>query len=118
MSRGIGNEAEQQACDYLQRQGLSLVASNYSCRFGEIDLIMRDNDYLVFVEVKARKSNTFGGALESVTLNKQRKLIKSAEYYQCLNPGQNQSPMRFDVVILQGLPRKIEWLKNAFGMDF
>lgn len=118
MSKGIGDEAERQASDYLQKQGLSLVACNYHCPWGEIDLIMRDKAYLVFVEVRARQSQAFGGALASVTKTKQKKLLKTALHYQWSKKIQDKNPVRFDIVVLQGMPRQLEWIKNAFGSDY
>ncbi|MDX1836243.1 YraN family protein [Legionella taurinensis] len=118
MSKGIGDKAELLACNYLKQQGLTLLFSNYRCRFGEIDLIMRDGNYLVFVEVRARKSSAFGGALASITASKQKRLIQTALHYQLTQNQQNQHPLRFDVVCLQGTPCQLEWIKNAFGLDY
>ncbi len=118
MSRKIGSLAEQQACDYLIKQGLQWVISNYNCRLGEIDLIMRDGIYLVFVEVRARASNAFGGALASITHSKKQKLIKTALLYLMTNKLQDKQPIRFDVLSMEGAPPSISWIKNAFGSDF
>ena len=118
MSRTIGSLGEQQACDYLKSQGLTLVMSNYSCRMGEIDHIMQDGDCLVFVEVRTRASNAFGGALASVTYSKQQKLIKTAMLYLTIHKRHNQQPIRFDVLSMEGVPAVITWVKNAFGSDF
>jgi putative endonuclease len=81
--KAIGDQAEQLACAYLMQQGLILLKANFSIRLGEIDLIMRDtaNDMLVFVEVRYRKNNHYGGAAGSVTVQKQRKIIKTAAFY-------------------------------------
>ncbi len=117
MSRKMGALAEQDACDYLVKQGLQWVASNYSCRLGEIDLIMRDKTYLVFVEVLARASNAFGGALASVSYSKQKKLLKTASLYLLANQLYDKQPIRFDVVSMEGEPTSISWIKNAFGSD-
>ena len=77
----FGRYAEEQVCQYLQRQGLQLVESNYTCRCGEIDLIMRDQDCFVFVEVRARAGHSFRDSLESVDYQKQHKVIRAATYY-------------------------------------
>ena len=109
----IGADTEQFACDYLQAKGLQLVHRNFFCRLGEIDLIMRDGDTLIFVEVRYRKNNLFGGAAASVTPAKQRKIIKTALKYQ-----QQYAPhdgMRFDVVAVEGDRSKVEWIQNAFA---
>ncbi|KPK35194.1 MAG: hypothetical protein AMJ66_01935 [Betaproteobacteria bacterium SG8_40] len=107
-----GGEAEQLAFDYLRRHGLTAVERNYRCRFGEIDLIMRDGQTLVFVEVRMRASNAFGGAPESIDARKQRKLLATARHYM---GAQGRIPVcRFDVVLLNGDSR-IQWIPNAFG---
>ena len=114
MSQSIGFDAEEKARHYLTEQGLTWVKSNYSCRMGEIDLIMRDHDYLVFIEVRARSRNTFGNAMESVTPSKQRKLHKTAAYYLQTFKLHETYPCRFDIVSFDGVPPEISWLKNAF----
>lgn len=117
MSQKIGLAAEQQAQSYLIAQGLKWIASNYRCRWGEIDLIMSEGDYLVFVEVRARSSKSFGGAIASVTYSKQQKLIKAASHYLLVNKIPNK-PARFDVLSLEGVPLQVDWIKNAFGLDY
>ena len=108
-----GAQAEQLASQYLQHQGLKLLHANFRCRFGEIDLIMQDGDTHVFVEVRLRSSNTFGGAAASIDARKQAKLVKTAKHY--LSNLQNMPPCRFDVVLMQSSDmRQIEWIKNAF----
>ncbi|MXS83046.1 YraN family protein [Nitrosomonas oligotropha] len=109
-----GSDAEQIALTYLQRQNLVLVAQNYRCRFGEIDLIMRDGATLVFVEVRMRSSTAFGGAATSITLAKQAKLLHTARHY--LSQLNSEPPCRFDALLLSGSQgQEIEWIKNAFG---
>jgi putative endonuclease len=112
LKRAAGNAAEDQALDYLIRQKLQLVTRNYSCKAGEIDLIMKDGAQLVFVEVRYRAREDFGSALESVTPTKQRKLITTAQYY--LQQSGKTPACRFDVVGM-GQDRQIHWVKNAFG---
>ena len=108
-----GEEAEQQALDYLNRRGLKLIERNYRCKAGEIDLIMQERDALIFVEVRYRQSRDFGSALESVTPRKQRKLLAAANQY--LQAKQKDQPCRFDVVALNGSGHpRMEWIKNAF----
>jgi len=109
-----GAEAEQLAVTFLQRQGLTLVERNYHCRFGEIDLIMTDRQTLVFVEVRLRSSQSFGGAAASVTPHKQAKLLRAARHY--LSGQTRPPPCRFDVVLLSSMADKnMEWIKDAFG---
>ena len=118
MSRKIGALAEQQACEYLIAEGLTWVISNYNCRMGEIDLVMRDGAYLVFVEVRARTSNAFGGAMASVTYRKKQKLIKTALMYLMVHKLVDKQSVRFDVLSIDGVPPCVTWIKNAFGQDF
>jgi putative endonuclease len=106
-----GARAEQAAALYLQRQGLKLVESNYRCRFGEIDLILRDGETLVFAEVRQRSSSDFGGAAASIDSRKQQRLILTAQYY--LSTLSRIPRCRFDALLLDAA-ENIEWVKNAF----
>lgn len=110
----IGAGKEELARRHLERSGLRLVERNYRCRQGEIDLIMRDRDCLAFIEVRYRKSAGFGSPAESVTRNKQRRIVLAARHYLQRHP----TPLdcRFDVLAITGAQR-IEWLKNAFFGD-
>ncbi len=116
-TKKTGDDAERIAERFLARHGLTLVVRNYRCRYGEIDLIMRQADTLVFVEVKLRKTTSgrvnFGGALASITLSKQAKIIATAQHYLA---GMKELPQcRFDAVLLNALNVKdVEWLPNAF----
>ena len=118
MSQKAGALAEQHARDYLTAQGLKWVESNYHSRMGEIDLIMRDGSYLVFIEVRSRASNAFGGAMASVTHSKRQKLLKTASLYMVANKLYDKQPIRFDVLGMEGVPPSINWIKNAFGSDY
>ncbi|HEY0634394.1 MAG TPA: YraN family protein [Gammaproteobacteria bacterium] len=109
-----GALAEQAACDYLTTQGLKLQTRNYRCRSGEIDLIMRDGDTLVFVEVRYRSTMRFGGAAASIDITKQQKLIRAAQTFLGEQHLTN-APCRFDVVTVHphdGTMR-VEWIPNA-----
>ena len=109
--RAHGDRAEEAAAIFLQQQGLIITGRNYHCRFGEIDLIARDGETLVFVEVRMRNSNAFGGAAASITPGKQAKLLRTARHYLS---GCRQLPVcRFDAVLINGSHRP-EWLKNVF----
>lgn len=112
MSRETGFIAEDTAKAYLIAQGLKWVCSHYQCRYGEIDLIMREARHLVFVEVKFRKGGTLAEALESVTHTKQQKLRITATHYLSACRGHLSEQARFDVIILLGT--KIEWIQDAF----
>ena len=106
-----GEQGETLAADFLRRSGLTIAERNYRCRFGEIDLIARDGDVVVFVEVRSRAGNAFGGAAASITAAKQEKLRKTACHY--LTTLGSTPPCRFDAVLLTGDPPRIEWLRNA-----
>jgi len=107
----LGQTAEARAAAFLQARGLKLLARNWRCRFGEIDLIMRDGATLVFIEVRLRSRNDFGGAAASVTPAKQRKLLAAARQY--LATLKTPPPCRFDVVALSGDDAP-DWIRNAF----
>ena len=108
-----GALAEQWAANYLQKQGLKLIERNYRSRFGEIDLIMQDDATLVFVEVRLRRNNDFGGAAASIDIHKQRRIIRTSQQYLS---GLAQTPAcRFDAVLFGGAQgHDAQWLKNAF----
>ncbi|MCX7088653.1 MAG: YraN family protein [Methylococcales bacterium] len=106
-----GEQSEQHACDYLLEQGLVQIARNYRCRYGELDLIMREQQTLVIVEVRYRQSDTYGSALESITPRKQSRIIAATHCYLAANPHSEQ--IRFDVVAISGNNR-LEWIQNAF----
>ena len=108
----LGQTAEAHAERFLESQGLKRVARNWRCRFGEIDLIMRDQHTLVFVEVRMRSSANFGGAAASVTPVKQSKLLAAAKLY--LSNLAELPPCRFDVLALTHSGGKPEWIQNAF----
>jgi len=100
---------EQQALAHLERHGLTLVEANFSCKGGEIDLIMRDGQALVFVEVRQRANRQHGGAAASITPAKIRRLVRAAQLY--LLRFQRPPACRFDVVAIDaGI---LTWLRNA-----
>lgn len=108
-----GGDAEQQAAIFLQQQQLTLLEKNYRCRFGEIDLIMQDGDTVVFVEVRMRINQHFGGAAASITPAKQLKLTRAARHY--LATHDDDFPCRFDAILISGeRENEIEWIQNAF----
>lgn len=118
LKRFLGDIGENAAVRYLKRHGYKIIERNFSCRFGEIDIIAKDKEYLVFIEVKLRKSNDFGGALGAITPSKIEKIRKTANLYIMKNPD---IPVRFDVVAITGdagkkifKPDSIEVIKNAF----
>lgn len=108
-----GTAEERQARAWLERQGLVFEAANVTVKGGELDLVMRDADCLVFVEVRQRRSARFGSAVESIDARKRRRLIHAARHY--LARQRPTPPARFDVLALQG--RQIDWIKNAFEVE-
>ena len=114
--RTSGNDAEQIARRFLEQSGCHLLAANYRTRQGEIDLVMREGQRLLFVEVRARRHDMFGGALASVTFRKQQKIIASARAFLHHHPHFQDLDCRFDVVTLQCQQGhwQIEWLPGAF----
>jgi putative endonuclease len=108
-----GDEKERLAESFLAAKGFTLIERNFFCKAGEIDLIMKEGEYLVFIEVRYRENKEFGGALASITPSKQKKLRRSAEYYLIKHFNNSPPPCRFDVVGIEG-NNEIEWVKNAF----
>jgi len=116
MNRARGRAAEDAALRFLQANGLSLLARNYRCRLGELDLVMRDGASLVFIEVRARGSGAFGGAAASIGAAKQRRLVAAARHFLMTHPRESRRPARFDAVLISGpdgedAPR---WIRAAF----
>jgi len=114
----IGILAEELALRHLLGHGLRLIARNYRCKLGEIDLVMLDGNTLVLVEVRYRTSNDYGGAAASVTWEKQRKLVKTAEHLLLKRSELRRRPARFDVVAITmaASEPRIEWIKSAFTL--
>jgi putative endonuclease len=116
-TKQIGDKTEAFACEYLTKQGLVLVEQNYQSHVGEIDLIMKDKESYVFIEVRLRRFIGFASALESVTLKKQRKIIKTASLYLQQHHLLNKVFCRFDVVAIDNKNKqtKLRWIKHAFS---
>lgn len=107
-----GVDAEALAGRFLEARGLTIVARNFRVRRGEIDLIARDGDTLVFVEVRLRRSARFGGAAESITPAKRARLVAAAQVYLLGQRG--DPPCRFDAVLLDGMdPARVDWRRNV-----
>lgn len=118
-TRTVGNEAESLALRYLLEQGLKPVECNFRCRLGEIDLIMLDDECLVFVEVRYRSGKRLVPAADTVDFVKQRKLGRAAEIYLSRRPMHADRKARFDVVGIdrdRGGTTRIEWLRDAFSL--
>ena len=113
-----GKHYEVLALKYFKQQGLQLLEKNFNCRCGEIDLILKDHNSLVFAEVRFRKSTNYGSAAETVNYHKQQKLIKAAQFFLLKHRHYESFPCRFDVLgISLGKEKNTidyHWLKNAF----
>lgn len=114
----IGLEAEKRAQQYLVAQGLTIVARNYQIKLGEIDLIMKEpDDTLVFIEVKHRIDSSYGHPLAFITPTKQRRIIKTAQYFLQKQYPKALPACRFDAIGLVGNTQEITWIKNAFQVQ-
>ena len=107
-----GSRYEKLAARYLEQKGMDILELNYRCRTGEIDIIARDGEYLVFVEVKYRRDDKMGNPKEAVNRKKQKKISMTASYYLMRECGRMDIPCRFDVAAVLG--EQIEVVKNAF----
>ena len=115
--RQRGNEVEAAARAELERAGLQLIAANVGYRGGELDLVMRHAQCLVFVEVRYRRDDAFGGGAASVDLRKRRRLVLAAQLFLAAHPQYANWPCRFDVVEAEGEPPRLTWLRDAFRAD-
>ena len=116
MNQARGRAAEDAALGFLESQGCVLLHRNYRCRLGEIDLVMRDGGSLVFVEVRARESEAYGGAAASIGHAKQRRLAAAARHFLMTHPREAALPARFDVVAISGPggENSPHWIRAAF----
>lgn len=116
----IGQQAEESALRFLLNQGFQLVAQNYHCQVGEIDLIVLKKDLLIFVEVRQRKVSIFGSAAASVTASKQRKISRTAAFFLQSHPEFESFDCRFDVIAIDVSTRRagegsnMSWIEGAF----
>jgi putative endonuclease len=118
--KAVGAAAEDAALKHLTANGLQLIARNYRCRGGELDLVMLEGKTLALIEVRYRSSDDFGGAAASVTWFKQRRLMLAARHLITTRNDLRRYPARFDVIAVTGFNWKlpqIEWIKGAFLMD-
>lgn len=111
--REIGAEYENRAVVFLKEKGYQIIKQNFRSRQGEIDIIAKDGEYLVFVEVKYRKNAYQGAALEAVTMQKQRRILQAAKYYLYITSKSMHVPCRFDVIAFEG--ERVTHIENAFG---
>lgn len=112
----LGQKGESQAAQYLQRKGYRIVKANYRCKYGEVDLIARDADVLIFIEVKTRTNEDFGAPAAAVDYRKQKQISKVAHHYLVTHNSED-TDARFDVVSVlspQGKKTEIIHIVNAF----
>ncbi len=110
-----GLEGEKRVANYLRRQGFTVIKQNYTCRFGEIDIIAQNNEYILFVEVKTRKENSLVSGVEAVDAFKQNRIFKTANDY--LSKAECELQPRFDVAVVtvsNNNEYKLRYIKNAF----
>jgi putative endonuclease len=114
---GLGRAVEREVARWLEREGLAVVARNHRNAGGEIDLVVRDDDTLVFVEVKARSRTDHGGALAAIDRDKRRRLQRAASVY--LAEARWEGPCRFDVVAVERIDGawRFQRFENAFEVD-
>jgi putative endonuclease len=115
-TRVAGARYEDIALAHLEKAGLALLARNYRCRYGEIDLVMRDGDDVVFVEVRYRRTRSFGGGIDSVDAGKRAKLVRAAGAFLADHAQLAACACRFDVLAIGPAPDapQIDWRRNAF----
>ena len=110
----FGQKAEDLAVEYLDSQKIKVVGRNFRTRFGEIDIIAKDDKEMIFVEVKAKSSSRFGRPYEMVTERKKKKLISTAKSYLLENSFDiNKTNWRIDVISIEYETMKVEWIKSA-----
>ncbi|WP_339459358.1 YraN family protein [Pseudomonas sp. EA_105y_Pfl2_R69] len=112
-----GQAAEALARQFLEQRGLRLLAQNWRCRLGELDLVMLDSDTVVFVEVRYRRYSAWGGAAESVDARKREKLSRAAQHFLQQESRWARHPCRFDVIAITAdsqAPAPLNWIQNAF----
>lgn len=111
--RAAGSQYEEAACEFLRKKGYRILCRNFRCRIGEIDIVAMEEGTLVFAEVKYRKNSRCGHPEEAVSYYKQRKIIKTAQFYMCRFGIGDNMPCRFDIVAIEG--DGIRLVKNAFN---
>ncbi|MBS0571235.1 MAG: YraN family protein [Proteobacteria bacterium] len=115
-ARGIGMTWERAAEAHLQASGLCTLARNFTCRLGELDLVMAERDSTVFVEVRFRRDAVHGDGAASVGAAKRTKLLRAAQVWLLAHPHRAAQPCRFDVIGCSGTPQQpvFDWIRNAF----
>lgn len=113
-----GDDGEQLACRYLEKHGFAILARNFRSRAGEVDIVAREKETTVFVEVKERRGAAHGEAVEAVTFAKRQRIVRAARLFAAAR-GLSEAPLRFDVVAIDWTDAgaKIRHERDAFGVD-
>jgi putative endonuclease len=112
--QSIGRDAEERAVQLLRQAGCEIVARNYRCRSGEIDIIARRERMLIFAEVRLRSGLAFGGAAASITAAKRARIVRATRYWLARRPQLARLTVRFDALLMAGPAGAIEWIEDAF----
>ncbi len=110
--REVGSFFEEKAIRFLEEQGFIILEKNFRCKIGEIDIVAKEGQYLVFIEVKYRKSIRLGHPMEAVDTRKQQKILRTSDYYRMKNRIGDNIPIRYDVIWELG--NEIRLIRNAF----
>jgi len=116
-SREAGKIWETRAAEFLEANGLRVIARSWTCRLGELDIVCEDRDALVVVEVRARGSNARSTAADSIGFHKQRRIVQATRHFLMRHPDRASRPIRFDVVAIDGIDTKspaMRWIRHAF----
>jgi putative endonuclease len=112
-----GRLFESRAADYLEQQGLTILARGYRCRLGELDIVCRDERHIVIVEVRARGRNAYCSAIDSIGPSKRRRIVQATRHLLMRHAEWQSAPIRFDVVAFEAVDtadHQLRWIKNAF----
>ncbi len=117
LRRILGQRGERHAENHLKRQGLRPLARNWHCRHGELDLVMADRDWVVFVEVRLRAATRFADGIDSIDQAKRRRLVRAAAHFLARHADLAERPCRFDVVAIDGPDQRLTWTRHAFELE-
>jgi putative endonuclease len=110
----LGREAEARAAQLLQQSGFTIVARNFRCRMGELDIVARRSQLLVIAEVRLRSRAQFGGAAHSITAAKRARIVRATRFLLYVRPGLAELSLRFDALLLGAPDGPIQWIEAAF----
>jgi len=112
-NRYEGIDGENMVCEYMQAHGYEILERNYSCVLGEVDIVAKDGEYIVFCEVKARRNARYGTAVEAVTPQKIAQIVKTADWYLKVK-RKTSANVRFDVAAVDLTKEELDYIPNAF----